>query len=185
MNLLFVEFGGWNKNTGEWGALGVKLVAEVTARLWRYRYIIVAEQSSYELHTPLNQLCLKYSSEKIDQSMCQISIKSEFTSLLEVTCYFHVLMLTNQYVFSIEVMVHGYHEYKDIWDTPVGGILPCQRNKRNIYDMFAVAVVKEGTIVGHCPRKFSAPCLIFIKHGGSITCQVTKWKALFVMTSKF
>jgi len=53
-------------------------------------------------------------------------------------------------VFIIEAMVCGYHEYTYIWDAPVGEILPCQRDVGNIYDTFDVAVVKEGTIVGHC-----------------------------------
>jgi len=43
----------------------------------------------------------------------------------------------------------------------------------NIYGMFAGAVVKKSTIVGHYPRDISAPCFIFIWRGGSITCLVT------------
>ena len=78
-----------------------------------------------------------------------------------------------EYVFSIEAMVRGYHEYKDIWEAPVGGILQWQREVGNVHDTCAVAVMKEGTIVGHCPQKISAPCFISIQRGGRITCQVT------------
>jgi len=67
-----------------------------------------------------------------------------------------------EYVFNIEAMVHGYHKCKDIWDAPVGETLQCQKEVGNVHDMFAVAVLKEGTIVGHCPRKVSAPCFVFI-----------------------
>jgi len=78
-----------------------------------------------------------------------------------------------EYIFSIEAMANGNHEYKDIWDVPVTELLPCQRDIGNIYGMFAGAVVKESTIFGHCPRDISAPCFIFIWRGGSISCQVT------------
>ena len=43
----------------------------------------------------------------------------------------------------------------------------------NVYDTFEVAVKKDDEIVGHCPRKLSAICSIFIRRGGKITCQVT------------
>ena len=42
----------------------------------------------------------------------------------------------------------------------------------NVYDTFAVAVKKDDEFVGHCPRKISAICSIFIRRGGKITCQV-------------
>lgn len=40
-------------------------------------------------------------------------------------------------------------------------------------DPFAVAVLKDNTIVGHVPCKFSAICSVFIKRGGQVTCKVT------------
>ena len=43
----------------------------------------------------------------------------------------------------------------------------------NIHDTFAVAIKKNSKVVGHCPRKFSVPCSIFIRRGGKIPCQVT------------
>ena len=36
-----------------------------------------------------------------------------------------------------------------------------------------VAVVKANITVGHVPRKISSVCSIFLRRGGSITCQVT------------
>ena len=63
-----------------------------------------------------------------------------------------------EYVFSIEAMVHRYHDFEDIWEAPVGEILQCQREVGNVHDTFSVAVMKEGTIVGYCPQKISAPC---------------------------
>jgi len=83
-----------------------------------------------------------------------------------------------KYAFSIKAMIRDHHEYKDIWDW-----CSSQRNVRDlgsIYDTFAVAVVKENTIVGHCPRKISVLCFIFIRRDGSITCQVDWWKTIFI-----
>jgi len=79
-----------------------------------------------------------------------------------------------EYVFTVEAVICGYHEYKDVWDVPVGELLQCEREVGNVHDTLAVAIVKDGSgIVGHCPRKTSALCSIFIRCGSEITCQVT------------
>ena len=77
------------------------------------------------------------------------------------------------HVFSIQAVVHGYHYYKSIWEAAIDGeVLACEREVGNVHDTFAVSVKKDGIIVGHCPRKISSICSIFIRRGGSITCQV-------------
>ena len=43
-------------------------------------------------------------------------------------------------------------------------------------DPFAVAVMKNGTIIGHVPRKISSVCSLFLDRNGSITCCVTGHK---------
>ena len=60
------------------------------------------------------------------------------------------------YTFSVDSVVRGYHEYKDIWDTDIDGLeLPCKREPGNPQDPSAVAVVKQSSgksvIVGHVP----------------------------------
>jgi len=83
------------------------------------------------------------------------------------------------YKFSIESVVWGYHEHKDIWDAAIDGVeFPCERKPGNPHDPAAVAVAKRlstGTsvIVGHVPRIISMVCSIFIHWGGSIVCVVT------------
>ena len=83
------------------------------------------------------------------------------------------------YVFSIESVVRGYHEYKDIWDAAIDGLeLSCEREPGNPHDPSAVAVKRSagpGTIVlvGHVPRLISMACSIFIHRGGFIVCVVT------------
>ena len=49
-------------------------------------------------------------------------------------------------------------------------MLACQREAGNVYDPFAVKVVKTGVTVGHVPRKVSST---FLRHGGIITYKIT------------
>ena len=48
--------------------------------------------------------------------------------------------------------VRGYHVYREVWEAAVGEVLACEREPRNAEDKYAVAVKKDGTIVGHLPR---------------------------------
>jgi len=43
----------------------------------------------------------------------------------------------------------------------------------NLFDLFAVAVVRGGEIIGHVPRLISAACSLFLRHSSSIKCKVT------------
>ena len=43
----------------------------------------------------------------------------------------------------------------------------------NAEDQYAVAVSKDGTVVGHIPREHSKLCWDFLRHSGRITCEVT------------
>ena len=45
--------------------------------------------------------------------------------------------------------VRGYHVYKTIWAAAVGEVLICRREPTNSADRYAVAVLKEETIIGH------------------------------------
>ena len=69
--------------------------------------------------------------------------------------------------------VRGYHIYKTIWAATIGEELVCEREPTNAIDRYAVAVIKDGTIIGHLPKKLSKICSIFLRRGGSITCEVT------------
>ena len=75
--------------------------------------------------------------------------------------------------FSIEVMVCGYYVYEDIWDAALEEQLPCQREPMNSKDPFVVMVVKSQATVGHILRKILLICSMFLRHGGTICCQVT------------
>ena len=71
-------------------------------------------------------------------------------------------MHARQYLYAVkmetferESMIRGYHIYKTTWAATVGEELECQRETTNSRDRNAVAVVKNGEIVGHLPRKES------------------------------
>ena len=53
--------------------------------------------------------------------------------------------------------------------------LQCTREQGNSNDHYAVAVKKDGVIVGHIPRKISRVTFLFLKRGGSLQCTVT-WR---------
>ena len=48
----------------------------------------------------------------------------------------------------------------------------CEREVGNDKDRYATAVIKEGTIVGHLPKRISRVCSLFLLRGGSIMCTV-------------
>ena len=54
--------------------------------------------------------------------------------------------------FTVDSMIQGNHVYKDTWDSHLGEELACRHERNNIYDLFAVAVLKLDAIVGHVPR---------------------------------
>lgn len=74
--------------------------------------------------------------------------------------------------YSTKSMIRGFHVYQSVWSPITGEELPCVRELSNAADPFAVAVVKNATVVGHIPRKISSVCSMFLRKGGSLTCQV-------------
>ena len=47
-------------------------------------------------------------------------------------------------LFTMESAIRGYHIYKDIWNSTVGEQLDHHREADNIYNMYAVSVIKPG-----------------------------------------
>lgn len=58
--------------------------------------------------------------------------------------------------FVVETVVRRYHVYKDVWKPRLGELLQCKMEFGNIYDPYAVAVVRDdgGEVVGHIPARF-------------------------------
>ena len=68
--------------------------------------------------------------------------------------------------------IRGYHIYKAVWQAAVREVLPCKREINNEKDRYAVAVMKDDTVIGHLPKKSSKICSLFVRRGGSIHCRV-------------
>ena len=69
--------------------------------------------------------------------------------------------------------VRGYHVYERIWSVTIGEELLCEREMDNERDRYAVAVIKDGVIIDHLPRKISRICSLFLRRGGSIVCRIS------------
>ena len=73
-------------------------------------------------------------------------------------------------------MIRGYHVYKDIWEAVLDEELPSQKELGNLADPFAVAVIRDGVVVGHVPKKISSVCSLFLQRNGSITCCISGYR---------
>ena len=58
-------------------------------------------------------------------------------------------------------------------DASAREMLSCCHKFANVYDPFAVKVIKAGNTVGHLPKKLSSTCSFFIMKGGVILYKVT------------
>ena len=69
--------------------------------------------------------------------------------------------------------MRGYHIYGAIWISALGERLECVREPTNSTDRYVFAVINEGVIIGHIPRKISKICSLFFRRGGTIIRTVT------------
>ena len=76
-------------------------------------------------------------------------------------------------VYEKESVVRGHHVYKVIWTPVIGEELEVRTEDDNDHDQHAVAVVKDGVVIGHMPRLAAEVSWFFLKRGGSITCRIT------------
>ena len=83
-------------------------------------------------------------------------------------------------VYEKESVVRGHHIYKASWTPNIGEELSVKREDDNQHDNHAVAVMKNGKIVGHVPRSISRVSWYFLSHGGDITCRITGKRKLGV-----
>ena len=67
-------------------------------------------------------------------------------------------------------VVRGFHVYHTIWTPTVNEEHPTQREHGNTEDQYAVAITKNGVIIGHVPRELSRT---FVAREGQISCKVT------------
>ena len=75
-------------------------------------------------------------------------------------------------LYVMESVVRGHHVYKRIWTPRVGEQLQLKHEEDNSNDVRAVAIAKDGIIVGHLPREL-ARTVCFFKRGGTGRCEIT------------
>ena len=76
-------------------------------------------------------------------------------------------------IYCKESVVCDHHVFKRIWTPVVGEVLAVAREAGNTEDRFAVAVTKDDMVVSHVPRMFSKFSWHFLRHSGTIACEVT------------
>ena len=76
--------------------------------------------------------------------------------------------------FQLDSFVHGHHVYFRSWALTVGELLPVKREILNEYDAFAVAIWKDGEVVGHVPISLNKVTSFFLNNDGNVAfCEVT------------
>ena len=76
--------------------------------------------------------------------------------------------------YSFDSLVRGQHVYKEEWTPIVGESLDCKREPLNVKDANAVAVMRDGKVVGHVPLSFSRYISQFLLiDSSSASCEVT------------
>ena len=86
------------------------------------------------------------------------------------TCAKQLVMATSERssrCLEINSFVRGYHAYMDVWDPVIGEILQLEKEPSNRKDQKAVAVVKNGEIVGHLPAILSSTVFYYLTRSSS------------------
>ena len=55
-----------------------------------------------------------------------------------------------------------YQIYEDIWEAAVGEMLACLKEPDSDFDRYAVAVKREGVVIGQLSCKLSLACSLFL-----------------------
>ena len=50
---------------------------------------------------------------------------------------------------EVDSCVRGYHVYESIWEAALGEQIGCTREPLNTNDRYAVALKKDGAVIGH------------------------------------
>ena len=68
--------------------------------------------------------------------------------------------------------VRGYHVYRDTWKPYVSECLRCEHEIDNLFDMFAIKVCLDNSIVGHLPREISRATKFLLDRGALINVTI-------------
>ena len=74
--------------------------------------------------------------------------------------------------FQFNSYITGHYHYQHFWTPLINDELTCIHEDGNKYNEFAVAVLKEGLVVGHVPRQISKQFCNLLKSGGFIKVKI-------------
>ena len=75
--------------------------------------------------------------------------------------------------FQFESFITGYYHYQFIWTPQIGEVLTTICDGDNIYDKFAISIIKNlETVVGHTPRQISKQFTALLKSKGTVNVKV-------------
>ena len=83
------------------------------------------------------------------------------TTLVEIMA--SQVVTTNLDVLHINSYIRGYHAYMLVWTPVLNEMLILKREPTNVADRSAVAVYKEGLVVGHVPSNLASIISNFLK----------------------
>ena len=69
--------------------------------------------------------------------------------------------------FTTTSYIRGYHAYKEQWNPFTGEVLPLEREPENAEDRFAVAIKKNGDVVGHIPINLAPTIPAFLRRSSN------------------
>ena len=75
--------------------------------------------------------------------------------------------------FTFDSLATGHHVFKEKWSPVLGEVVLCEREPNNQHDRYAVALLRNGEVVGHIPRNQSKPWFYALLTGGTIYAVVT------------
>ncbi len=74
--------------------------------------------------------------------------------------------------FQFSSWITGYYNYRHRWTPYIDEVLNCEHEEDNNYDEYAIAVMKDGMIVGHVPKTISKQFYNLLKSGGFVKTKV-------------
>ena len=74
---------------------------------------------------------------------------------------------------ELDSFITGFHVYKEKWLPDDGQILIAEKQPDNKYDPYAVAVKKEGVVIGHLPRDERHVIFFFLQTDYTAKCIAT------------
>ena len=77
---------------------------------------------------------------------------------------------------TLKSIICGHHIYNHTWQPLVGEVLTLEWEEGKNHDKFTVSLLKNATVIGHVTQEFSWVFWHFLRHGETITCEVTGWR---------